>query len=183
MRCRCIILASYPVDTAAANDRLFEMSDPYQTASYFRQAGYADHIFARAAYGHDGRLWLQYWFWYFYNSYQYASIGEHEGDWEMIQLRLNAAHRPDAVTYSVHNGGESCPFNLVASAYDPDVPQVWVGDGSHASYPFSGQSDLVAGAKDQHWGDGYNVRPYAEVVTGEISNFWSWPGYWGGTYG
>jgi hypothetical protein len=45
-------------------------------------------------YGHaveeGGRLWLQYWLYYFYNDYNLAlGIGLHEGDWEMVQLRMH----------------------------------------------------------------------------------------------
>ena len=37
----------------------------------------------------NGRLWLQYWLWYFYNDYQLSfALGTHEGDWEMVQFRI-----------------------------------------------------------------------------------------------
>ena len=54
-------------------------------------------------YGHavsdgDDDLWLQYWFFYFYNDYnligKFLQAGLHEGDWEMIQIRLDGRARP-----------------------------------------------------------------------------------------
>src|SRR3954447_23011160 len=52
----------------------------------------------------DGVLWLQYWFWYFLNDYQLAfGIDVHEGDWEMIQLRIPAgASAPADSVYAQH---------------------------------------------------------------------------------
>src|SRR2546423_14031697 len=34
-----------------------------------REPRYANVAYGRAASDRDGRLWLQYWFWYFYNDY------------------------------------------------------------------------------------------------------------------
>ena len=53
------------------------------------RGGYANRMYGHAQEDSRGRLWLQYWFYYFYNDYNLAGgIGLHEGDWEMIQLRL-----------------------------------------------------------------------------------------------
>ena len=51
-----------------------------------------NRIYGHAVRDKDGSLWLQYWFFYFYNDYHLAfDIGLHEGDWEMIQLHLAGA--------------------------------------------------------------------------------------------
>ena len=61
-------------------------------------------------YGHaveqNGRLWLQYWLWYFYNDYSLAlNAGLHEGDWEMVQLRMHG-DEPDVAVYAQHVNAE-----------------------------------------------------------------------------
>ena len=177
--------AGFPVPFPRADrDVLFSIGDPVEIASDLRDGGYEDHIFGRVAYGNDGKLWLQYWLWYYYNDFENGhpepwGLGEHEGDWEMIQVGLNWNNEPDVVTYATHGSGQKCLFSTVADPSDADVPQVWVADGSHASYPRAGNSPLPWETTDHHWGDGRNLRPYAEVVTGEWGNFWGWPGHWG----
>jgi hypothetical protein len=56
----------------------------------------------------NGRLWLQYWMWYFYNDYQLAlGFGTHEGDWESVQLRIGLdGDVPDVAVYAQHRQGE-----------------------------------------------------------------------------
>ena len=89
-------------------------------------------------YGHaieaNGRLWLQYWLWYFYNDYQLSfALGTHEGDWEMVQLRMDAeAGHPDVAVYAQHRYGEVRPWDEVETL--GDRPVVYVARGSHASY-------------------------------------------------
>ena len=81
--------------------------------------------YANRAYGHarrdaQGRLWLQYWLFYYYNDFQLLgpllSGGKHEGDWELVQLRLNAAEQPDQVVYSQHTHSESKAWKDVKKA-------------------------------------------------------------------
>ena len=67
----------------------------------------------------DGRLWLQYWLWYFYNDYSLAlGAGLHEGDWEMVQFRMNG-DQPDIAVYAQHSHAEKRRW--------PDVAQpcIW----------------------------------------------------------
>ena len=90
-------------------------------------------------YGHaveaGGHLWLQYWFFYFYNDYNLAlGIGLHEGDWEMIQLRIHDG-APDLAVYAQHRQAEKRPWAQVGKVPgDPNRPMVYVARGSHASY-------------------------------------------------
>ena len=66
-------------------------------------------------YGHaieaNGRLWLQYWLWYFYNDYQLSfGAGTHEGDWEMVQFRMDdEAGHPDIAVYAQHSYARDAP--------------------------------------------------------------------------
>ena len=68
-----------------------------------------------------GTLWLQYWFFYFYNDYNLAlGIGLHEGDWEMIQLRIHDG-APDLAVYAQHRQAEKRPWAQVTQG--PRRPQ------------------------------------------------------------
>ena len=74
-------------------------------------------------YGHarrdrNGGLWLQYWLFYYYNDFQLLgslfSGGKHEGDWELVQLRLDAKERPVLAVFSQHKEAERRPWTKVA---------------------------------------------------------------------
>ena len=85
-----------------------------------RQARYANRVYGHARRDTQGRLWLQYWLFYYYNDFQLLgpllSGGKHEGDWELVQLRLNAAEQPEQVVYSQHTHSESKAWNDVKKA-------------------------------------------------------------------
>jgi hypothetical protein len=105
--------------------------------------------------------------------------GSHIGDWEMVQIRLDHQLVPQDVTYAQHSGGENCDFDYVNDQSNPSRPVVFVADGSHAAYTFSGETDRSTG-DDHHWGDGLTVNDLSLVhVSGELHNFWGWPGRWG----
>ena len=178
--------SGFPVSEPSENDAIAYSGDNYVIASGFHaEPYYADQIYGRAKHGGDGKLWLQYWMFYYYNDFEYAGIGTHEGDWEMIQVGLDGANQPEVVTYASHEGGQSCDYDIVKDPAAQGTPRVWVADGSHASYPRAGSSGLPGAnpATDQHWGNGYNVKPDVETVTGEIGEIWGWPGRWGESFG
>jgi hypothetical protein len=138
-------------------------------------------------YGHavtaNGRVWLQYWFWYFYNDYQLSfGLGTHEGDWEMVQYRmdLDAGH-PDIAVYAQHRYAEMRPWAQVDKlGSDPDRPIVYVARGSHASYFSAGFHQTEA------WYDLADAKREAPRLTLEILGddepAWPhWPGRWGDT--
>ena len=93
---------------------------------------YADRIYGHVVKDRKGATWLQYWFFDHYNDKQFLGLGLHEGDWEMIQLRLGAGGVPDAVTYAQHEAGERCAWTGVEKGAD-GAPIVYVARGSHAS--------------------------------------------------
>ena len=67
----------------------------------------------------DGRLWLQYWLWYFYNDYSLAlGAGLHEGDWEMVQFRMHD-DEPDLAVYAQHTHAEKRPWHEVKTLDGP----------------------------------------------------------------
>jgi hypothetical protein len=136
-------------------------------------------------YGHaveaGGRLWLQYWFFYFYNDYNLAlGIGLHEGDWEMVQLRMHD-DEPDVAVYAQHRRAEQRPWAQVQKVPgDPNRPMVYVARGSHASYfqPGFHQTeawyDLADGKRNA-------PRLTLEILDDDTPPWVGWPGVWGDT--
>jgi len=129
----------------------------------------------------NGRLWLQYWLWYFYNDYQLAlGFGTHEGDWEMIQLRIHD-DSPDVAVYAQHRHGEKRNWEDVEKLDgSPDTPVVYVARGSHASYFEDGFHQTEA------WYDVADGKRKAPRLTLEIvrpgeHDWMLWPGRWGDT--
>jgi hypothetical protein len=141
------------------------------------RARYANRVYGRAVEGSDGRLWLQYWLWYFYNDYTLAfDVGLHEGDWEMVQLRI-AGDRPDLAVYAQHAFAEEAAWGDVRHPDgSPDTPLVYPGRGSHASYFEPGLHDTEV------WYDLADGRRPAPELRLELLDdlAWSrWPGTWG----
>lgn len=185
--------ATYPTgDLALPADRLDarnDSDDDYQADAQRMHADpiYADRVYGRATRDSQGRIWLQYWFFYYYNP-QNAGItntGVHEGDWEMVQLRLNDASSPDVVTYARHaDEQEGCGWWQVEKWQAPDgslAPVVYVANGSHASYFRAGDYPRKLGVapNDDADGLGYETRPRLELLKPIPGAPWSWPGHWG----
>src|SRR3954470_7761955 len=96
-------------------------------------------------YGRVAGSWLQYWLFYAQNGQDRGVLrtGRHAGDWEMVQVRMEAG-RPVEAVYSQHSGAERCGWGDVR--LDSGHPVVFVANGSHASY-------FVAGTRDRMWPD------------------------------
>jgi hypothetical protein len=140
-----------------------------------------NRLYGRAAEA-NGRLWLQYWAWYFYNDYQLAlGFGTHEGDWESVQLRMGIdGDQPDVAVYAQHRNGEKRNWEDVEKADGGERPVVYVGRGSHAAYFEAGFHETEA------WYDvADGKRPAPELaleIIGDQSHAWMrWPGRWGDT--
>jgi len=144
----------------------------------------ADHPeLNNVVYGHaiesNGRLWLQYWLWYFYNDYQLSfGTGTHEGDWEMVQYRMDdAAGHPDIAVYAQHSYAEKRDWDEVEKL--GDRPLVYVARGSHASYFEAGFHqteawyDLADGRRRM------KDRPRLEILDTDEPAWTRWPGRWG----
>ena len=139
-------------------------------------------------YGHaveaNGRVWLQYWLWYFYNDYQLSfALGTHEGDWEMVQFRMDdAAGHPDIAIYAQHRYGEMRPWEEVEKfSDDDDRAIVYVARGSHASYFEAGFHqteawyDLADGKRRM------KHKPALRILGDDDPAWVRWPGRWGDT--
>lgn len=113
LSCRFLRPDQYP------NGRTVERSDFTESTrgDYARQYSklreaqpeFRNVVYERSVESH-ARLWLQHWFFYYFNDYQLAwGIGVHEVGWEMIQLRMKppvgegAASEPDIAVYAQHN--------------------------------------------------------------------------------
>ena len=87
-----------------------------------------------------GGVSIQYWFFYAYNDFW--SSFNHEGDWEHIIVQLNSSEQPTLLWYAAHEGSATLQPTQV-SWYGGTHPEVWVADGSHASYPSEGVCDFT----------------------------------------
>ena len=173
--------------TALRDDRIGDPSHNYaaQAQALHAKPQYANRVYGHWATGSDNRVWLAYWFFYFYNDYNLIGplikAGLHEGDWEMIQLRLDpAGQAPDLAVYAQHKHAGQRPWDQVERV--GDQPVVYPARGSHASY-------FSAGV---HWTGAWfdfadGNRPGPALTLHVISDTtaddeWArWPGSWGGT--
>jgi hypothetical protein len=166
---------------AAQTDFLDEANtNRLQDVQRLRTGGYADRVYGRVAVS-QGRTWLQYWFFYYFNPQSLFGIGAHEGDWEYVQYGLDAEGAPEIATYGQHGQGEACPWAAVERT-GAGVPVVYPARESHASYYAAGNNPRGSLPDDSHFGRGYQVRPTLDVVN-EATPWLAWRGRWGGTSG
>jgi hypothetical protein len=91
-----------------------------------------------------GRIVLQYWFFEPVNLWSPVvpaaanAWQAHEGDWEHVAVVLDARGVPLQVGYAQHCGGVRVPWSRVPLRKGTRRPVVYVGLGSHASYPSPG---------------------------------------------
>jgi hypothetical protein len=146
---------------------------------------YANRMYGHVAHDGNGDLWLQYWFFYFYNDYNLIGhiikAGLHEGDWEMVQLHI-ANGAPDRAVYAQHDHAESRDWRQVDIVPGTARPLVYVARGSHASY-FEPGPHWTGFWFD--WADGARRSPVIALdVVDETDPAWHWvrwPGHWGDT--
>src|SRR5205085_3523375 len=146
--------------------------------------GYANEIYGHAAHDEQGRIWLQYWFFYYYNDKAFFGIGLHEGDWEMIQIRLDPSGKPNVATYAQHRQGERAAWKDVEQEEEaPEglAPVVYSARGSHASYFRRGLYLEAPVVPDHNDAAGKRVRPDVLVISDGTPGWAQWPGRWGST--
>jgi Vacuolar protein sorting-associated protein 62 len=181
--------ADAPHTPAAATDLLSIADKDYRSRA---QALHAHPEYANVVYGHvatdrEGAVWLQYWCFYFFNDYNLighlVKAGLHEGDWEMVQVRLGPGGQPDHAVYAQHAHASGRPWDQVECVPGTSRPVVYVARGSHASYFEPGT----------HWtgtwldyADGKRQSPDRQrletIADGDPRYHWvSWPGRWGDT--
>ena len=151
-------------------------------AREMHRGDFADRVHGRAVDAEDGGTWLQYWFFYLYNNKAFLGFGLHEGDWEMVQLRLDAEDRPHSMAFAQHSHGQRCRWQLVERR--GERPVVYVARGSQASYASAGRHNAPV-VPDHADGRGREVSAPALDLVGDGDDdgggpSWvSWPGRWG----
>jgi Vacuolar protein sorting-associated protein 62 len=173
--------------TANAADVVSDPGTDYVTQANLLHANplYANQIYGRSVV-EGSALWLQYWFYYFYNDYNLIGTvikaGLHECDWEMIQLRLPDQQTPDLAVYAQHDHAQSRDWRQIDRLPGTSRPIVYPARGSHASYFEPGT----------HWtgvwfdyADGKRASPDPKLaIVREDQDEWlwmRWPGFWGDT--
>jgi hypothetical protein len=170
-------------DTIGCPDKQYRQ----RAAALHQEPGYANRCYGHVVTDRDGATWLQYWYFYFFNDYNLIGsiikAGLHEGDWEMVQLRLGPDGTPDHAVYAQHAHADSRHFDQVEKIPGTERPVVYVARGSHAAYFEPGTK--WTGVWFDH-ADGKRQSPerqtLVEVVTGDATMRWiRWPGHWGDT--
>jgi len=164
---------------ASHGDRLVTPGRPLTRG---RRSKPRDIVYGHAARGSDGTRWLQYWLFYEDNPQDRGLLrtGRHAGDWEFVQVRLNAEGRPDRLTMAQHAWSESCDWGDIERS--ADAPVLYVANGSHATYHRSGTKDRPwPDPNDEADGQGRRVRPELETITASSPGWVAWPGRWGET--
>ncbi|MGH2551416.1 MAG: hypothetical protein ACRDHN_18670, partial [Thermomicrobiales bacterium] len=158
-----------------------------------RMEGHTPTAYANIAFGDDGRMALQYWFFYVFNDFN----NTHEGDWERIQLIFEATSVEEALTeqpvevgYSQHAGGERSDWNDSKLSKKGIHPVIFAASGSHASKFGSGTyigwgEDASGFGCDITTGPSVRVVPEVILLPNDISQatgslaWLTWPGRWG----
>jgi hypothetical protein len=125
--------------------------------------------------------WRQWWLLFARNDQDRGIVrtGRHAGDWEMVQVRLDAAGRPVEAVYTQHSGAERCPWPAVETR--GGRPVIYLARGSHAAYFRPGVRDRMwPDPNDEADGRGLAVRPPVEPIAAGRPAWMRWPGRWGG---
>ncbi len=147
-----------------------------------RAPGGEEVVYGRAAMD-GGRLWLQYWLFYYYSDKGFLKVGRHEGDWELVQLRVGEGGVPDAIACGRHAGGERASWEEIERGRieEGEAPVLYPARGSHAPLlrPATWAAPCVP---DHNDGLGPRSRPRLVDLGGDEPPGWvSWPGRWGST--
>jgi hypothetical protein len=123
----------------------------YNDALRENKGRYPVTLYARAG-SQNGRFFIQYWLFYFFNDY----YNDHEGDWEWLQVNfatddlaaIAAGTTPAELVYSRHGVGAPRPWGAVEKL--GLSPVVYIGAGSHANY-FDDEDERLdpKGARDE----------------------------------
>jgi hypothetical protein len=164
-----VSLSSLP----AVGGRMNLPPDPQQgeagLSSELRNVGY------RRTVAGGGLKWVQYWLWYVYNPKRVFVTGEHEGDWEFVQVGY-AAELPVCVTCSQHRSGGSRMW------WDVELrdgrPVIYPALGSHANYFTPVEQLPEIGDTGDGEGDVLDAIEWRK-----FGRWAKWPGRWGNSTG
>jgi hypothetical protein len=178
LQLRFLAAGSYGDGTRVArSDHLDAVGGDYVLqAREMHRGQFADRVYGHEIEAEDGGAWLQYWFFYLYNDKAFLGFGLHEGDWEMVQVRIGPDGEPQEMTFAQHNHGQRCGWEAVEKR--GERPIVYVARGSQASYPFPGRHDAPV-VPDHADGRGPEVSPALEPIDDGSPGWVAWPGRWG----
>ncbi len=147
-----------------------------------RRPELADVVYGRGRRDRDGRLWLQYWFFYYWDDRAGLGVQRREGDWEMVQMRLGRGDLPEAATFVRHGGADALDWDQVELAPTGGEGSlvVYPARGCHASLPRPGIHAAPV-LPDHNDGLGPQVRPRLEPIGDDGPGWVLWPGRWGST--
>ena len=173
-------LEAYPRGRSQGGDQLAHADGRFEDATEMelglRGARFPDRVYARVLEDAE-HTWLQYWSWHYHNPKRILGIGEHEGDWELVQIAL-AGGRAREVTFAQHDGGEARAWESVERTDRGRRPLVFVAPFSHAAYFEAGtQAYGFRFLADNPDGGGPQVNPRLA----RFGDWAAWPGRWGRT--
>lgn len=175
----------YPNGEEARRDDYLDAcggSHAADAAAMRRREGLADVVYGRARHDPDGHLWLQYWFFYYWEDRGLLGLEQREGDWEMVQLLLGEEGGPEAATFVQHAGALRLSWDQVELADSGEGPAlvIYPARGSHASLPHPG-TQTASLVPDHNDGLGARVRPRLQAIGDDRPGWALWPGRWGST--
>lgn len=164
----------------------------YESWSRQISEGTAPTVYGRVATdpARPGKVAVQYWFFYVYNDFNNL----HEGDWEMIQLVIDAQDavaaldtEPAEVGYSQHSSAESAIWGEdKLEIVDGTHPVVYPAEGSHANFftdaLYLGASSAAGVGCDDTNGPHTELDPRVAAVptdTGDYLAGYPWLGFEG----
>ena len=127
-----------------------------------------------------GGRWLQYWRWHVQNTQDRGIVntGRHEGDWELVQVRVDGRERPVEAVYAQHSVAERCGWRSVRTRRG--APVAYLANGSHAAYFRRGVRDrMFPDPNDEAEGRGSVSRPPLEVISIDDPGWMRFTGRWG----
>ena len=136
--------------------------------------------YGRAVPARGGGRWLQYWRWHVQNPQDRGIVntGRHEGDWELVQVRVDGQERPVEAVYAQHSGAERCGWPSVRRR--GGAPVAYLANGSHAAYFRPGVRDRTfPDPNDEAEGRGSVSRPPVEVISADDPGWMRFAGRWG----
>ncbi len=206
--------ASYPSGPKLLADRTDQV-DPADDDDYpdalvndahrlHLNSNYADRIYGRGVVTAAG-IGLEYWLFYYDNPKTFGVTlpvlgypflrrfegGDHEGDWEYVQVTLQPNGDPTSATYASHKGAARCEWGDIETD-DLGRPVVYVAEGSHASYFGAGDWDATlelpgpvgfSGTDNADGASADSVVPTVLQLSESAPNWVNWPGRWGGSPG
>ena len=130
-----------------------------------------------------GRRALVYWFFYADNPFgiSFTDVGRHVGDWEQVQVELDARGALAAVAVYQHGSAHRVAIGSNGlTLTDDGRPRVYVAEGSHAAYLTAGSQPRKL-KRDNTSDGGRSGVPVVQPLRdgGATERRASWRGRWG----